>query len=85
MFLHMKILRTYSQCFGEDYCGHRFSREFSRLTPLSRLSLAILSCPMESAVSLLDCVHRGGWLERWREWVRRVAQLLVLVIPSAGR
>ncbi len=33
--------------------------------PLSRLTAPFSSCPMESAVSLVDCVHRGWWLECW--------------------
>jgi hypothetical protein len=37
--------------------GHRFGPEFSRPSYLSLLIPAI-SCPMESAVSLADCVQR---------------------------
>ncbi len=59
MFLQMKILRRYSQCFGGDYWGHRFSREFSRLTLLSRPNPAISSCPMESTSTEVDGSSAG--------------------------
>jgi hypothetical protein len=38
---------------------HRFGFEFSRHRKLSRLTPTILSCTMESAGSLADCVHHS--------------------------
>ncbi len=46
--------------------SHRFRPEFSRLIWLNLQKSAILSCPMESAVSLADCFSTGYWAHRSR-------------------
>ncbi len=48
---------TVEEGYAQQTSRRRFSSEFSRLIPLSRLTLAISSCHMELAMSLADWVH----------------------------
>ncbi len=63
IYKEVQKIRNGSVAFTKWSDVGRFSPKLSQLTPLSRLTPIISLCPMDSAVILVDCVHRGWYIE----------------------